>query len=62
MHDIVVGASVTLECALHALHNACLGVDSIIIELPSIVFLRASLETPQVRHLVETVALFVVHI
>ena len=44
--DIVVGSSVTLECALHTLHNASLGVDPVLVELLSVMFLRVILKVP----------------
>lgn len=60
--DIVVGTSVTLESAFHTLHNACLRMDTVIVELPSVVFLGISLKVSQVTHLIKTVALLIVHI
>ena len=60
--DVVVGASVILECAFHTLHNACLRMHAIVVELPSVVFLGVILKVPQVTHLVKTVALLIVHI
>ena len=60
--NVVVGSSVALECSLHALHNTSLGVDTVIIEFSSVIFLCFILKVTQVLHLVEAGALLVVHV
>ena len=60
--NIVISSSIRLERAFHALHNARLGVNTVVVEFSSVMFLCVVLEVAQVRHLGESGALLVIHI
>ena len=60
--NIVVISSIRLECSFHTLHNTRLGVNTILVEFSSIIFLCVMLEIAQVLHLIESHALLVIHI
>lgn len=58
---VIVHSSIPLECAFHTLHNSCLRVHAILIELPPVVLFRVMQEIRMVPLFRESIGFLVVH-